>query len=85
MQSAKLNSAVLQLFSEQLFKIRVELIDELLAELGQSTQWQTVAGDSVAYAILKPQTTVQELLQFYLKSRMVCDNIYSMQHSNAIV
>lgn len=60
-----------QLFSDQLLHARIELIDELEEQLGTDQQWQCMAANLIAYTLLKPQSTISELLVLFLQSRTV--------------
>uniref|UniRef100_A0A183BMZ9 Conserved oligomeric Golgi complex subunit 1 n=1 Tax=Globodera pallida TaxID=36090 RepID=A0A183BMZ9_GLOPA len=60
----------INMFSNQLIQIRMELQDVLTDKMGVNARWNAIVSALVAYALLRPRTTVKELLQLFLKSRM---------------
>uniref|UniRef100_A0A914GRA2 Conserved oligomeric Golgi complex subunit 1 n=1 Tax=Globodera rostochiensis TaxID=31243 RepID=A0A914GRA2_GLORO len=61
---------VINMFSNQLIQIRMELQDVLTDKMGVNASWNAIVSTLVSYALLRPRTTVEELLQLFLKSRM---------------
>jgi hypothetical protein len=57
-------------YGDQLINYRMRLNDLLMDELGELSDWSTVAGQLMAIAYLKHKN-VEELLQTYLEARQV--------------
>jgi hypothetical protein len=70
-QSLAPSQILLQLLSDELLQCRIELLDALEDELGNESNWRVVSGLLAAYALLKPQSTIGQQIQLYLKTRMV--------------
>ncbi|KAL3100995.1 hypothetical protein niasHS_001455 [Heterodera schachtii] len=62
---------VVPLFSDQFIHFRMELLDICTSKMGSAGfNWNLSVSALVAYLLLRPRTTADELLQLFLKSRM---------------